>query len=76
MMVVANSSHFKWLKAIKKVNKQAHKNFFNLRKRRDDSLVKKSMWTRVRMEHVQERSHVQLSTSHTHINIPTCGVLR
>ena len=36
----------------------------------------KSMGTRVGMEHVQERPYVQLSTSHTHINIPTCGVLR
>ena len=34
----------------------------------------KSMGTRVGMEHVQERPRVQLSTSHTHINIPTCGV--
>ena len=24
MLVVANSNHFKWSKAIKKVNKQAH----------------------------------------------------
>ena len=24
---------------------------------------------------VQERPHILLSTSHTHINIPTCGVL-
>ena len=31
---------------------------------------------KVGMEHVQEQPHVQLSTSHTHINIPTCGVLR
>ena len=36
----------------------------------------KSMGTRVGMEHVQEWPHVQLSTSHTHINISTCGVLR
>ena len=35
----------------------------------------KSMGTRVGMEHAQERPHDQLSTSHTHINIPTCGVL-
>ena len=28
------------------------------------------MGTRVGMEHVQECPHVQLSTSHTHINIP------
>ena len=27
------------------------------------------------MEHVQEQPHVQLSTSHTLINIPTYGVL-
>ena len=26
------------------------------------------------MEHVQERPRVQLSTSHTHLNIPTYGV--
>ena len=32
------------------------------------------MGTRVGMEHVQERPHVQLSTSHTHRNIPTRGV--
>ena len=34
------------------------------------------MGTMVGMEHVQEQPHVQLSTSYTHINIPTCGVLR
>ena len=32
------------------------------------------MGTRVGMEYVQEQPHVQMSTSHTHINIPTCGV--
>ena len=32
------------------------------------------MGTREGMEHVQERPHVQLSISHTHTNIPTCGV--
>ena len=26
------------------------------------------------MEHVQGQPHVQLSTSHTHLNILTCGV--
>ena len=26
------------------------------------------------MEHVQEQPHIQLPISHTHINIPTCGV--
>ena len=34
------------------------------------------MGTRVGMEHVQERLHIQLSTSQTHQNIPTCDVLR
>ena len=29
---------------------------------------------KVGMECVQEQPHVQLSTSHIHINIPTCGV--
>ena len=29
---------------------------------------------KVGMEHVKEQPNVQLSTSHTHINIPTCGV--
>ena len=34
----------------------------------------KCMGTRVGMEHVQEQPHVQLFTSDTHINIPTCSV--
>ena len=29
---------------------------------------------KVGMEHVQERPHVQLFTSHTYINIPTCEI--
>ena len=44
--------------------------FLNFEKCRDDSLVKKSMGTRARMEHVQERPHVQLSTSHTRHKYP------
>ena len=41
--------------------------FFNFRKCRDDSLVKK-VWGQGRDgTYVQERPHVQLSTSHTHI---------
>ena len=43
--------------------------FFYLRKCRDDSLVKK-YGDKVGMGHVQERPHVQLSTSHTHIISP------
>ena len=64
--------HFKWPKAVKKVNKQTLT--FNKKRKCRDELVKKSMGTRVGMEHVQEQPHVQLSTNHTHINIPTCGV--
>ena len=40
--------------------------------------MKNVMGTRVGMEHVQERPHVQLSTSHhthVHINILTSGVI-
>ena len=50
------------------------KNFVsNFRECRDDSLVKKSMGTRVGRKHVKERPHIQLPTGHIHINIPTCG---
>ena len=68
MLVVANSNHFKWSKAIKKVNKQAHqKNFFISR-----NVGMTHWWKKYgdKGRDVQERLHVQLSTSHqTHIHI-------
>ena len=56
MSVDAGDGKLKWPKAIKKVNKQTNK---KIKKRK-----------RVVIEHVQEWPHVQLSTSHTHINFP------
>ena len=57
------------------IYKHIKKIFLNFKKCREDLITgEKSMETRVRMEHVQEWPHVQLSTSHTHINIPKCGV--
>ena len=78
MSVDAGGGKLKWPKATKKVNKQAHqKNFLKIQEMQGWLTGEKSMGTRVGMEHVHERPYVQLSTGHhTHINIPTCGVLR